>query len=288
MEPEARGAIWSGLLARGRGFLRPICMRWTPTVLLTCRRGWQTRDRRNGEVEPIYGSGSRVCHQGRGNSLYVPADGATNGSGLLAFRSSSCAISSSSLWSRPARIDLVSGYRSAGTNAWLSCAPPPRAKSPATRCTSSAPSANIPGRCGWEISSTRRRHGGGSDVRVPGLATEAVWRLKHLRCGGAASASTGAPTSSTSTWARSLRPTKIVIVGLGIDVVARSWVEISANECDGTAARSMASRRTSEKMGIYARGGQWWSPEGSAKQSRASLFTGIRLDNLMHSGLIPL
>ena len=105
------------------------------------------RDRRNGEVEPIF--------YGVLDQLFF-------------------------LWKaleRPARIDLVSGYRSAGTNAWL------RAKS------------------GGVARSSLHTIGMAADIRVPGLATEAVWRAAvDLR--RAAPASTAPRTSSTSTWAR--------------------------------------------------------------------------------------
>ena len=80
------------------------------------------RDRRNGEVEPIF--------YGVLDQLFF-------------------------LWkalSRPARIDLVSGYRSAGTNAWLSA-------------TTEGVARNSLHTIGMAV-----------DIRVPGLATEAVWR----------------------------------------------------------------------------------------------------------------
>ena len=68
------------------------------------------------------------------------------------------------LWkvlSRPARIDLVSGYRSAGTNAWLSA-------------TTEGVARNSLHTIGMAV-----------DIRVPGLATEAVWRQAvDLRRGG--------------------------------------------------------------------------------------------------------
>ncbi|MDE0201837.1 MAG: DUF882 domain-containing protein [Rhodospirillaceae bacterium] len=90
------------------------------------------RDRRNGEVEPIF--------YGVLDQLFF-------------------------LWKaleRPARIDLVSGYRSAGTNAWL-------------RATSGGVARN-----------SLHTIGMAADVRVPGLATEAVWRAAvDLRRGGA-------------------------------------------------------------------------------------------------------
>ena len=106
------------------------------------------RDRRNGEVEPIF--------YGVLDQLFF-------------------------LWKalgRPARIDLVSGYRSGGTNAWL-------------RATTEGVARNSLHTIGMAV-----------DIRVPGLATEAVWRARRSICGGAASASTGDRTSSTSTWAR--------------------------------------------------------------------------------------
>ena len=90
------------------------------------------RDRRNGEVEPIF--------YGVLDQLFF-------------------------LWKaleRPARIDLVSGYRSAGTNAWL-------------RATSGGVARN-----------SLHTIGMAADVRVSGLATEAVWRAAvDLRRGGA-------------------------------------------------------------------------------------------------------
>ena len=90
------------------------------------------RDRRNGEVEPIF--------YGVLDQLFF-------------------------LWKaleRPARIDLVSGYRSAGTNAFL-------------RATSGGVARN-----------SLHTIGMAADVRVPGLATEAVWRAAvDLRRGGA-------------------------------------------------------------------------------------------------------
>ena len=89
------------------------------------------RDRRNGKVEPIF---------------YGVLD-------QLLF-----------LWKalgRPARIDLVSGYRSAGTNAWLSA-------------TTEGVARNSLHTIGMAV-----------DIRVPGLATEAVWRQAvDLRRGG--------------------------------------------------------------------------------------------------------
>jgi len=90
------------------------------------------RDRRNGEVEPIF--------YGVLDQLFF-------------------------LWKaleRPARIDLVSGYRSAGTNAFL-------------RATSRGVAR-----------SSLHTIGMAADVRVPGLATEAVWRAAvDMRRGGA-------------------------------------------------------------------------------------------------------
>ena len=90
------------------------------------------RDRRNGEVEPIF--------YGVLDQLFF-------------------------LWKalgRPARIDLVSGYRSDGTNAWL-------------RATTGGVARN-----------SLHTIGMAADVRVPGLATEAVWRAAvDLRRGGA-------------------------------------------------------------------------------------------------------
>ena len=90
------------------------------------------RDRRNGEVEPIF--------YGVLDQLFF-------------------------LWKaleRPARIDLVSGYRSPGTNAWL------RANS------------------GGVARSSLHTIGMAADVRVPGIASEAVWRTAvDLRRGGA-------------------------------------------------------------------------------------------------------
>ena len=89
------------------------------------------RDRRNGEVEPIF--------YGVLDQLFF-------------------------LWKaleRPARIDLVSGYRSAGTNAFL-------------RATSGGVARN-----------SLHTIGMAADIRVPGLATEAVWRAAvDLRRGG--------------------------------------------------------------------------------------------------------
>ena len=90
------------------------------------------RDRRNGEVEPIF--------YGVLDQLFF-------------------------LWKaldRPARIDLVSGYRSKRTNAWLR-----------------ANSAGV-------ARSSLHTIGMAADIRVPGLATEAVWRAAvDLRRGGA-------------------------------------------------------------------------------------------------------
>ena len=90
------------------------------------------RDRRNGEVEPIF--------YGVLDQLFF-------------------------LWKalgRPARIDLVSGYRSAGTNAFL------RASS------------------GGVARNSLHTVGMAADIRVPGRATEAVWRAAvDLRRGGA-------------------------------------------------------------------------------------------------------
>ena len=90
------------------------------------------RDRRNGSVEPIF--------YGVLDQLFF-------------------------LWkalARPARIDLVSGYRSAGTNTWL------RANS------------------GGVARKSLHTIGMAADIRVPGLATEAVWRAAvDLRRGGA-------------------------------------------------------------------------------------------------------
>ena len=90
------------------------------------------RDRRNGEVEPIF--------YGVLDQLFF-------------------------LWKaleRPARIDLVSGYRSPGTNAWL------RANS------------------GGVARSSLHTIGMAADVRVPGIASEAVWRAAvDMRRGGA-------------------------------------------------------------------------------------------------------
>ena len=102
------------------------------------------RDRRNGEVEPIF--------YGVLDQLFF-------------------------LWKalgRPARIDLVSGYRSAGTNAWLSA-------------TTEGVARNSLHTIGMAV-----------DIRVPGLATERCGARRSI-CGGAASASTGVRTSSTST-----------------------------------------------------------------------------------------
>ncbi len=90
------------------------------------------RDRRNGEVEPIF--------YGVLDQLFF-------------------------LWKalgRPARIDLVSGYRSGRTNAWLR-----------------ANSAGV-------ARSSLHTIGMAADIRVPGLAAEAVWRAAvDLRRGGA-------------------------------------------------------------------------------------------------------
>ena len=90
------------------------------------------RDRRNGEVEPIF--------YGVLDQLFF-------------------------LWKalgRPARIDLVSGYRSGRTNAWLR-----------------ANSAGV-------ARSSLHTIGMAADVRVPGLAAEAVWRAAvDMRRGGA-------------------------------------------------------------------------------------------------------
>ena len=90
------------------------------------------RDRRNGEVEPIF--------YGVLDQLFF-------------------------LWKaleRPARIDLVSGYRSAGTNAWLRAAG------------------------GGVARNSLHTIGMAADVRVPGLASEAVWRAAvDMRRGGA-------------------------------------------------------------------------------------------------------
>ena len=89
------------------------------------------RDRRNGEVEPIF--------YGVLDQLFF-------------------------LWKalgKPARIDLVSGYRSAGTNARLSATTEGVARS------------------------SLHTIGMAVDIRVPGLATEAVWRQAvDLRRGG--------------------------------------------------------------------------------------------------------
>ena len=90
------------------------------------------RDRRNGEVEPIF--------YGVLDQLFF-------------------------LWKaldRPARIDLVSGFRSERTNAWLR--------------------ANTAG----VARSSLHTIGMAADIRIPGLATEAVWRRAvDLRRGGA-------------------------------------------------------------------------------------------------------
>ena len=90
------------------------------------------RDRRNGEVERIF--------YGVLDQLFF-------------------------LWKaldRPVRIDLVSGFRSAGTNAFL-------------RATSSGVAR-----------SSLHTIGMAADIRVPGLASEAVWRTAvELRRGGA-------------------------------------------------------------------------------------------------------
>ncbi len=89
------------------------------------------RDRRNGEVEPIF--------YGVLDQLFF-------------------------LWKaleRPARIDLVSGYRSAGTNAWL-------------RANGRGVARN-----------SLHTIGMAADIRVPGIASEAVWRVAvDLRRGG--------------------------------------------------------------------------------------------------------
>ena len=89
------------------------------------------RDRRNGEVEPIF--------YGVLDQLFF-------------------------LWKaleRPARFDLVSGYRSAGTNAWL-------------RANSRGVARN-----------SLHTIGMAADIRVPGIASEAVWRAAvDLRRGG--------------------------------------------------------------------------------------------------------
>ena len=90
------------------------------------------RDRRNGEFEPIF--------YGVLDQLFF-------------------------LWKalgRPSGIDLVSGYRSAGTNAWL-------------RATTQGVARN-----------SLHTIGMAADIRVPGLATEAVWRAAvDMRRGGA-------------------------------------------------------------------------------------------------------
>ena len=90
------------------------------------------RDRRNGEVEPIF--------YGVLDQLFF-------------------------LWKaldRPAAIDLVSGYRSAGTNEWL-------------RSTSRSVARN-----------SLHTIGMAADIRVPGIATEAVWQTAMgLQRGGA-------------------------------------------------------------------------------------------------------
>ena len=90
------------------------------------------RDRRNGEVEPIF--------YGVLDQLFF-------------------------LWKaleRPARIDLVSGYRSAGTNARLRAAG------------------------GGVARNSLHTIGMAADVKVPGFASEAVWRAAvDLRRGGA-------------------------------------------------------------------------------------------------------
>ena len=90
------------------------------------------RDRRNGAVEPVF--------YGVLDQLFF-------------------------LWKaldRPARIDLVSGFRSAGTNAFLRAASNGVARS------------------------SLHMIGMAADIRVPGLATEAVWRTAvDLRRGGA-------------------------------------------------------------------------------------------------------
>ncbi|MDE0050546.1 MAG: DUF882 domain-containing protein [Rhodospirillales bacterium] len=89
------------------------------------------RDRRNGEVEPIF--------YGVLDQLFF-------------------------LWKaleRPARIDLVSGYRSARTNAWL-------------RASGRGVARN-----------SLHTVGMAADIRVPGIASEAVWRQAvDLRRGG--------------------------------------------------------------------------------------------------------
>ena len=90
------------------------------------------RDRRNGEVEPIF--------YGVLDQLFF-------------------------LWKaleRPARIDLVSGYRSAGTNAWL-------------RASGRGVARN-----------SLHTIGMAADVRVPSINSEAVWRAAvDMRRGGA-------------------------------------------------------------------------------------------------------
>ncbi len=90
------------------------------------------RDRRNGEVAPVF--------YGVLDQLFF-------------------------LWKslgRPARIDLVSGYRSERTNAWLR-----------------ANSAGV-------ARSSLHTIGMAADIRVPGLAAEAVWRAAvDMRRGGA-------------------------------------------------------------------------------------------------------
>ena len=90
------------------------------------------RDRRNGEFEPVF--------YGVLDQLFF-------------------------LWKalgRPGAIDLVSGYRSAGTNAWL-------------RATTRGVARN-----------SLHTIGMAADIRVPGLATEAVWRAAvDMRRGGA-------------------------------------------------------------------------------------------------------
>ena len=90
------------------------------------------RDRRNGEVEPIF--------YGVLDQLFF-------------------------LWKaleRPARIDLVSGYRSSRTNAWL-------------RASGKGVARN-----------SLHTIGMAADVRVPGIASEAVWRKAvEMRRGGA-------------------------------------------------------------------------------------------------------
>ena len=90
------------------------------------------RDRRNGEFEPVF--------YGVLDQLFF-------------------------LWKaleRPARIDLVSGYRSAGTNAWL-------------RASGKGVARN-----------SLHTIGMAADIRVPGIASEAVWlKAVDMRRGGA-------------------------------------------------------------------------------------------------------